>query len=144
MAAGLLALPAAAAAQTITFSITQSSISFSDADPDTTPSITAPTVTVNYQVTGNKNGNWLITVISGNDLLSGSTAIPITNVTWTATPAPPFQPGTMSKTIQQTVAAGAGNVSTTRTGTVVFSLANSWSYNVGTYSATFTFTMTAP
>jgi hypothetical protein len=133
-----------AAAQTLTFSVTQASISFADADPDTTPSIASANVTVNYKVTGNAAGAWRITILSGTDLTSGGSTIPISNVTWTATPAPPFQAGTMSRTVQQTMASGTGNVSTTRTGTVVFRLANSWSYNVGTYAATFTLTMTAP
>jgi hypothetical protein len=139
-----IALVPAAGAQTLTFSVTQVSISFADADPDTTASITAANVVVNYRVTGNAGGNWRITVISGTDLTSGGASIPISNVTWTATPAPPFQPGTMSTTVQQTMAAGTGNVNSTRTGTVVFRLANSWSYNVGAYTATFTFTLTAP
>ena len=139
----LLVVPAAHA-QTITFTVTQASISFADADPDTTPSITASNVTVNYKVTGTGGAAWRITIISGNNLTSGSASIPISNVTWTATPVPPFQAGTMSTTAQQTMASGTGDVGTSRIGTVVFKLANSWSYNVGTYSATFTFTMSCP
>lgn len=139
------AFPASASAQSITFSITQASISFPDADPDNTPSIPASSnVTVNYKVTSNAAGNWLITVIAATDLTSGLATIPISNVTWTATPVPPFQAGTMNTSVQQTVASGSGNVSTTKTGTMVFRLANAWAYNVGNYTATFTFTMTAP
>jgi len=140
----LMALPASARAQGITFSITEASISFADADPDTTPSLTASSnVTLNYRVTGNGGGNWQITVISGTDLTSGTATIPISNVTWTAAPVPPFQAGTMSTSVPQTVASGSGNANST-TGTMVFRLINSWSYNVGNYNATFTFTMTAP
>ncbi|MEI6669741.1 MAG: hypothetical protein WCP29_16450 [Acidobacteriota bacterium] len=137
-------LAPAAGAQTLTFSVTQTSIAFADADPDITPSLTATGVTLNYKVTGNAAGAWRITVMSGTDLTSGSASIPIGNLSWTATPSPPFQAGTMSTSVQQTVASGTGNVNTTRTGTVVFSLVNAWTYNVGTYSATLTFTLTAP
>jgi len=133
----------AADAQTLLFSVTQASIAFADADPDTTPSLTSANVTVNYRVQQNGGGNWRITIISGTDLTSGGASIPISNVTWTATPAPPFQPGTMSTTVERTMASGAGNAFL-QTGTVVFQLANSWTYNVGVYSATFTFTMSAP
>jgi len=131
-------------AQSITFSVSPSSISFADADPDTTPSITAANLTVSYLLTKSGGANWRITVISGTNLTSGAASIPISNVTWTATPVPPFQAGTMSTTVGQTVASGVGDVKSTLTGTVVFHLANSWSYNVGTYSATFTFTMSCP
>jgi hypothetical protein len=139
-----LAMAPAADAQLLDFSLTQASISFADADPDTTPSITAANVTVNYRVRQNGGGSWRITIISGTDLTSGGASIPISNVTWTAAPAPPFQPGTMSRSIAQTMASGAGNANPATTGTVVFHLANSWNYNVGVYSATFTFTLSAP
>jgi len=144
LAGAALVLVPAANAQTLTFSVTQSSIAFADADPDTTPSLTASNVTVSYRVTGNAGGNWRITIISGTDLTSGSATIPISSVTWTATPVPPFQAGTMSTAVAQTMASGAGNVNPAATGTVVFKLANNWSSNVGTYSATFTFTLSAP
>ena len=145
MVAGIaLMLVPAAHAQTLTFTVTQTSISFADADPDTTPSISAANVTVNYRVQNNASGSWRITIISSTNLTSGGASIPITDVTWTATPAPPFQAGTMSTTVQQTMASGTGNVSTSQTGTVVFKLANGWNHNVGTYSATFTFTLSAP
>jgi hypothetical protein len=75
--------------------------------------------------------------------VSAGGTIGITNVTWTASPAP-FQNGTLSRTVAQRLAGGAGNVTNFRTGSVVFSLANSWTYNVGVYSATVSFTLVAP
>ncbi|MCX6546271.1 MAG: hypothetical protein NTV05_17905 [Acidobacteria bacterium] len=131
-------------AQTLTLGVDQGSISFADADPDATPSIQAAAVTVTYRVQGNSGGNWRITIMSSTDLTSGIASIPISQVTWTATPAPPFQAGTMSTAVEQTMASGTGNANPTKTGTVIFRLANSWSYNVGNYSATFTFTLSAP
>jgi hypothetical protein len=139
-----LALAPAVGAQTVTFSVTQPSVSFADADPDTTPSITASNVTLSYKVTGNAGHAWRITIVSSTDLTSGSATIPISDITWTATPAPPFQAGTMSTTVQQTMASSTDNINPARTATVVFRLANSWNHNVGAYSATFTLTMSAP
>jgi hypothetical protein len=139
----LLAAPAARA-QTLTLTIAPSTIAFANADPDTTPSIDAPSITVTYRVRQNGGGNWRITLLAGGDLTAGSATIPITNVTWTATPAPPFQDGTMSRTLAQTLASGTGNVQNSTTATVVFRLANAWTHNAGTYSASIVFTLTAP
>lgn len=139
----LLAAPAARA-QTLTLGIAPSTIAFANADPDTTPTIAAPSITVTYRVRNNASGNWRITLLAGGDLTAGAATIPIANVTWTATPAPPFQNGTMSRTLAQTLASGSGNVANTTTATVVFRLANSWTHNAGTYSASIVFTLTAP
>ena len=139
----LLASPAARA-QTLLLTISPSTITFANADPDTTPSITAPSITVTYRVRQNVDGSWRITLLAGGDLTAGSATIPITNVTWTATPAPPFQSGTLSRTLAQTLASGTGNVQQPALGTVVFRLANSWSHNAGTYTASVVFTLTAP
>ncbi len=131
-------------AQTLTLTLTPASISFASADPDTTPSIASPAVNVRYRVRNNGGHNWQITLLAGGDLTSAAGTIGISNVTWTATPAPPFQNGTLSRTVAQRLAGGSGNVNPTRTGTVVFFLANSWTYNVGVYSATVSFTLVAP
>jgi hypothetical protein len=139
----LLAAPAVRA-QTLTLSIAPSTIAFANADPDTTPSIAAPSITVSYRVRGNASGAWRITLVASGDLTAGSATIPITNVTWTATPAPPFQSGTMSRTLAQTLASGSGNVQQSTNATVVFRLSNSWTHNAGTYSASIVFTLTAP
>jgi hypothetical protein len=139
----LLAAPRAGA-QTLTMTISPATITFANADPDTTPTITAPSITVTYRVQGNSTGNWRITLLAGGDLTAGSATIPISDVTWTATPTPRFQNGTLSKTVAQTLASGSGSVSTTTTGTVVFRLANSWTSNVGIYTTSVVFTITAP
>jgi hypothetical protein len=144
-AAAFVLFPTPAAhAQTLTLTISPPTITFANADPDTTPSIPAPAITVNYRVRNNASGSWRVTLLSGSDLTAGSAVIPISNVTWTATPAPPFQNGTLSQTLAQTLASGSGNVQNPSSGTVVFRLANSWTYNAGTYTATVTFTLTAP
>jgi hypothetical protein len=46
--------------------------------------------------------------------------------------------------VAQTLASGTGNVKNPLDGTVIFRLANSWTYNVGSYSTSVVFTLTAP
>jgi hypothetical protein len=140
-----LCLAPAAGAQTLNLSLSQYTISFPSADPDASPMVAAPSISVNYRVRDNASGSWRITVQASGDLTSGTATIPISSVTWTASPTPPFQNGTMSAAVAQTLASGSGNVtSNSAFGTVVFSLANSWSYNIGTYTASFVFTLSAP
>ncbi len=133
-----------ASAQTLTLNLSTSGITFGSADPDTTPSIPAPAVSVQYRVRNNSGHNWQITLLAGGDLTSAAGTIDIANVTWTGTPAPPFQSGVLSHTLAQRLAGGSDNVNPTQTGTVFFFLANSWTYNVGVYSATINFTLVAP
>jgi hypothetical protein len=140
---GLLSVPVARAQQ-LRLTLAPATITFADADPDTIFSIIAPTVTVSYRVRNNPAGNWIITLLASADLTSGTATIAITNITWTALPAPPFQNGTLSRTVAQTLASGSGNVQDTTTGAVVFRLANSWTYNVGIYNTSVVFTLTAP
>ena len=87
---------------------------------------------------------WSLTVLAAGDLISGSSRVDISNVTWVATPAPPFQNGTLSKTVAQRVASGTGNVNPDTTGSITFRLANSWTYSTGTYTQTVLFTLSAP
>ena len=87
-----------AGAQTLTLTVSPSTITFAAADPDTTPSIAASSITVSYRVRNNAAGSWRISLLASGDLTAGSATIPITNVTWTASPTPRFQAGTLSRT----------------------------------------------
>jgi hypothetical protein len=133
-----------AAAQTLDLSIAPSVISFPSSDPDTVPLIAASAVTVTYRVRQNNKATWTLTVIAGGDLISGLSTVDITNVTWVATPAPPFRNGTMSKTVAQTLASGSGNVNPQAAASVTFRLANAWTYSTGTYTQTVVFTLSTP
>jgi hypothetical protein len=137
--------PGEAAAQskvTLRLVVSPTTISFPSGDPDTTPVLTAGPVTVTYSIKDkNQNDSWTMTVQASGDLVAGSAVIPAANVSWTATPAPPYRNGTLSAAVAQTLATGTTDVSPAQTGTVVFSLSNSWSYNVGTYSQTIVFTL---
>lgn len=139
----LMSAAVPASAQRLDLTVTPAVISFPASDPDTTPLVMAAPVQVTYRVRQN-NGAWTLTVLAGGDLNSGSSTVDITNVTWVATPAPPFQSGTLSKTVAQTLASGSGNVNPTRTGSVTFRVVNSWTYSAGIYTQTVTFTLSAP
>ena len=123
--------------------VSPAAISFASSDPDTVPQIAAPPLTVQIRVRQN-TGSWQLTVLADGDLISGANTVDITNVTWTATPAPPFQNGTLSRTVAQRVASGTGNVNPATNGALIFRLANSWNYAAGIYSQTLVFTLSAP
>jgi hypothetical protein len=136
--------PARARAQQLNLTVTPLVVTFPTTDPDTAPVLNAPPMTVEYRVRANGNRPWLLTVQASGNLISGLSQIPASAVTWTVTPAPPFQAGTMHSTQAQPVAAGIGNVNPARIGTITFRLVNSWNYDAGTYIQTLTFTLSTP
>jgi len=142
----LLLVPASAMAQKLELAIALSPavITFPSSDPDTVPIVSAAPVQLTYRVRGNGNVPWSLTVLAAGDLLSGPSRVDISNVTWVATPAPPFQNGTLSKTVAQRVASGTGNVNPDSIGSITFRLANSWTYDTGTYTQTILFTLSTP
>jgi hypothetical protein len=123
--------------------LSSSTVSFANADPDTTPSIPATegAITVTAKGKTSTGANITLTVLAGGDLKSGTDTIAITNVTWTAS-GTGFVAGTMNKTTAQSVASWTNSGS--RIGTQTYALANSWSYPTGSYTATATYTLTAP
>lgn len=133
-----------AAAQKVALTVTPSTITFASADPDTTPTIDSAPIVVTVRVQQNAQQPWQLTVQASGDLLSGTNTIGATQVTWTASPAPPFQNGTLSNLVAVRMASGTGNVNPASSGSVVFRLANSWNYTAGLYSQTLVFTLSAP
>jgi hypothetical protein len=133
----------AGASSTASLSINSTTVTFPNADPDTTPIITASegAISIIANAKTSKNNTVTLTVVAGGDLKSGGNTIAISNITWTAAGSG-FVAGTLSKTTPKTVGSwtGSGN----RTGTVTFRLANAWTYATGTYTATLTFILTAP
>jgi hypothetical protein len=144
---------AANATQTLTINATvaaraeltlaPTTISFADASPTTSPTIAAnSTVAVTAKVRTAANSTATLVAASSGNLTSGSDTIPINAVSWTASGVP-FIAGTLNAVTAQsaaTFASGSGSYN----GTYTFTLANSWSYNVGSYAATVTYTLTAP
>jgi hypothetical protein len=137
-------IPAAADAQILELSLSPRVVSFPSSDPDAVPIVAAAPLTISYRIRQNSGSPWSLTVLSGGDLISGPSQIDISNVTWIATPAPPFQSGTLSKTVAQRIASGTGNVANASSGSVTFRLANSWTYTTGTYTQTIVFTLSSP
>ena len=144
--AGVIAcgMSAPVTAQQLDLSISPSVISIPSADPDVVPVVTSAPVSVNYRVRQNSQGSWQLTVVANGDLESGAATIDISAVSWSATPAPPFQNGMLSKSVAQIVASGSGNQASPATGSLTFSLANSWTYDVGIYTQTLVFTLSTP
>jgi hypothetical protein len=143
---GAVFFPRASSAQPgarLELSVSPTSISFPSSDPDVAPFMTAPPVVVSIRIR-QSSGPWSLTVLANGDLLSGGSTVDISNVTWTATPAPPYQGGTLSKTVAQRMASGTGNVNPAQNGSVTFRLANAWTYNAGNYTQTIVFTLSTP
>jgi hypothetical protein len=128
-----------------TLTMGASSISFADADPDATSSIASSpaSVSVTAKVRTGSSSTATLTHQAADDLKNASNdVIPIGNVTWTAS-GTGFQAGTMSKSAPVTAASWTGSGSHTD-GSFSYFLANSWNYATGSYSATSTYTLTAP
>lgn len=121
-----------------------STINFPDADPDLTASIPATenAVSVLANVRTTSAGVSTLACQANGNLTSGANSIPIGNVTWTATGAGYLPAGTMSSSAAQAVGTWTG--SGARTGSLSYFLANSWAYNVGSYTQTVTYTLTSP
>ena len=136
-------IPRPAAAQRLELTITPTAIIFPPSDPDTTPLILSAPVQVTYRIRS-WDGPWTLTVLAQGDLIAGGSSVDISNVTWVATPAPPFQNGMLSKTVAQRLASGTGLVNPARQGQITFRLANSWTYNAGLYMQSVVFTLSAP
>jgi hypothetical protein len=144
LAAVLLGTAAPAAAQLLNLAVSPAVISIPSADPDLVPTVSSGPVTIDYRVRQNSQDTWVLTVLASGDLESGASTIDIAAVSWIATPSPPFQNGTLSRSVAQTVAMGTGNVARPSTGSIIFRLANSWTYDAGTYTQTLVFTLSTP
>ena len=121
-----------------------STINFPDADPDTTPSVAATenAVSVTAKVRTGASSTATLTHLAGGDLTSGGNTIAISNVTWTATGTGYASTGRMNKSTAQSVGSWTGSGS--YSGTLSYSIVNSWSYTIGNYTVSTTYTLTAP
>jgi hypothetical protein len=133
-----------ARAQLLNLSISPTTITFPNSDPDTVPIVSSAVVQVTYRIRQNNNNPWVLSVLANGDLVAGSATVDISNVSWVATPSPPFQSGVLSRTVAQRVAGGMGNQANASQGQITFRLANSWNYVAGLYTQTIIFTLAAP
>ncbi len=126
-------------------SVAPASFSFPAADPDVSPIVAGPQLTITYKVAGNPNNGWSMT-IQATDLTSAAgDVIPASNVTWVASPAPPFiASGTLSTTAQRLAGDPNAHAAGSQTGFITFSLRNLWTYKAGNYTQTITFTVSSP
>ena len=142
-------------AQSIQLTLIPTTVSFPDANPTTTPSITgSPLLEVRVVVSGITNADtWSVSALADGDLLSGPDTIGIANVSWTTRGPLGGSPclscvchaGTASSTVNQLLFTGAGDTGAGQKGCEkTFYLANSWSYSAGNYSQTITITASIP
>jgi hypothetical protein len=136
----------AVVAGSATLTISQAAINFDSANPDTTPSIpnNEGAVNVTAQARTGAAGSVTLTHQAAGPLTSGSDTIGINQVSWTVGLGSDagFAAGAMSSSTP--VSAGSWTGSGSRSGTFSYALANSWTYAVGTYTASSTYTLTAP
>lgn len=149
----LFAAPAAAQQATATLnatlpptarlSISTSSVTFPDANPDLVPVIgsSPPAVTITAKARASSGATVTLTVEATDDLRSGMDTIPVNNVTWTAA-GPGFVAGTLSRSSPQIL--GTWGNSGVQTGQQSFLFANRWTYAPGTYSVTLVYTLSSP
>jgi hypothetical protein len=125
-----------------TLTLTPGALNFPASDPDTIPSISGvPTIDVVARVRTSGGGGVTLAVQAGGPLTSGGDTIPAANVSWNAGGAPGFVDGTVS-VASQNIGSWVG--SGRRQATLTFALLNSWTYAVGNYTMTLTYTLTAP
>lgn len=134
-------VPRSAYAGPLTLTIT-GSVDFPDQSPDIAPVIGPDDVTVSVRALAAPGAPWILTMIADSDLTSGADVIPIGNVSWTASPSPPFQGGALSAVIPAVL--GTGTSHFTALMSLNFYLQNSWDYVPGDYTATATLTLASP
>jgi hypothetical protein len=124
-------------------SLSSSSLSFPDADPDTVPLIpgTPGTLSITAKARATRGATVTLTMQASDDLRSGVNTIPASTISWTVS-GPGFVNGTVSRTTPRTVGSWTG--SGVRTGDQSFAFVNSWTYPTGTYSLSLLYTLTSP
>ena len=145
-----------AAAQTVTttlsanvsaiarLTVSTASVSFPDADPDAIPQVPAAggpiLITTRTRATG--SSQVVLSVLAIDDLRSGVTIIPASNITWTSTGAGFVGGGTLSTSTPVTLATWSG--SGLRSGSQQLFFRNLWTHPTGTYTLSMLYTLSAP
>ena len=137
----MMLVPISARAGSISLTLS-GGLNFLDADPDLVPTVGPEIVTLEVKAVGKRDVTWSLTLIADSDLQSGSDIIPITVISWTAFPNPPYTSGTLSTVVPKVIASGLTHEHDIIT--FDFYMQNSWTYNSGSYSSTATFTLSAP
>ena len=128
--------------------LSATSISFPDADPDTVKSIPANEngAIVTAKVKTGSATTASLKILAADDLKSGTDTIPITNVTSTATNTSGsfFSAGPVAWSKTAPGATVGTGKSGSYAGTFSWFLANNWNYATGSYTASATYTLLAP
>ena len=124
-------------------SISPTSLSFPDTNPDAVAQVQASSgpVTITAKGRAAAGSTVTLTVLANSDLRSGVTTIPASTITWTAA-GPGFVPGTLSATTPQVVGSWTG--SGVFIGTQDYRFRNLWTHPTGTYTVALLYTLTAP
>jgi hypothetical protein len=153
IATAATAAPARAQTATATFSanfgglaklsLSTTTITFPDADPDSVPLIPASTgpLTVTVKARATAGSTVRLTISAIDNLRSGVSTIPATALTWTTT-GTGFVSGTVRRLSAQTLGTWTG--SGVNVGTQSYRFQNSWNYVPGTYTLLLFYTLTAP
>lgn len=125
----------------ISLQISPSSIYFPSADPDLEPSIAANSPVRIIIITWPPRRNWMLYIrAEGNLLSSEGYIIDISNISWRATPQPPFNDGTLAAGMNLLLGSGRTDSKGIQEGELSFYFRNSWNYYAGEYGQTVTFT----
>jgi hypothetical protein len=124
-------------------SLSTTSISFPDEDPDVVPQVPAVggALLVTAKARATAGAQVLLTVLATDDLRSGVTVLPASNITWSATGAG-FAAGTLSATTPATLGSWIG--SGVHSGTQQLYFRNLWTHPTGTYTTSIVYTLSAP
>lgn len=122
--------------------VSSTALTFPNADPDTIAQIPASQGPLTLTVASRSTPGSVIvlTVQASSDLRSGLATIPVSALTWAAS-GTGFLGGTMSQVAQT---AGSWTTTGNATGMLTFSFRNAWTYPVGSYGTTITYTLTVP
>jgi hypothetical protein len=138
----------ATVSSTAKLTLDASTITFPGADPDTTSSIPANEngAAVTAKVKTGATSTATLTVEATDHLRSGTDVIPISNVTSTGTNTAGsfFSAGPVTWTKSSPGATVGQGKSGSFAGTFSWFLSNSWTYDIGNYTTTATYTLTAP
>jgi|WetSurMetagenome_2_1015567.scaffolds.fasta_scaffold327811_1 hypothetical protein len=124
-----------------TLTLSQPNITFPNANPDDYPVIDIGPYNVSARVRVASGAVSTLTHVAASDLVSGSDSIGINQVSWTAT-GTGYLNGTMNNSTPQSVGSFSGPGA--HNGTFSYRLVNSWTYPVGTYTASSTYTLATP
>lgn len=124
--------------QWVVLSIYPVSINFQAGDPDLVPSVSANSpVWVTIMLPSSRNWQLYIRA-EGNLIGDQGEIIPVSNISWVASPKPPLQDGVLAAGQSIQLGAARGRLFN---GRLDFYFKNSWYYVAGNYTQVVTFTV---